>query len=51
MPRKSDSGVASPQKHRLSLTQLASYDDVLTDALVDQVERSLQHTGHTTDIK
>ncbi|ERF74968.1 hypothetical protein EPUS_05176 [Endocarpon pusillum Z07020] len=36
MPRKSDSTIAGPQKHRLSLAQLASYDDVLTDALVDQ---------------
>lgn len=26
-----------PKKERLTLTQLASYDDILTDALVDHV--------------
>jgi hypothetical protein len=45
MPRKSDLKTQSPQKHRLSLAQLASYDDVLTDALVDQVGSRLEHTG------
>ncbi len=43
MPRKSDSKTESPQKHRLTLAQLASYDDVLTDALVDQVNSHLEH--------
>jgi hypothetical protein len=37
MPRNHNSEVENPQKHRLTLAQLASYDDVLTDALVDQV--------------
>ena len=43
MPRKSDFKNESPQKHRLSLAQLASYDDVLTDALVDQVRGQFKH--------
>ncbi|KAL8941838.1 MAG: hypothetical protein Q9211_001646 [Gyalolechia sp. 1 TL-2023] len=29
--------IVSPKKERLTLTQLASYDDILTDALVDHV--------------
>ena len=37
MPRRSQSQSDSPQKHRLTLAQLASYDDVLSDALVDKV--------------
>jgi hypothetical protein len=45
MPRKSESKTESPQKHRLTLAELASYDDVLTDALVDQVEWRLEHDG------
>jgi hypothetical protein len=45
MPRKSESKTGSPQKHRLTLAELASYDDVLTDALVDQVEWRLGHDG------
>jgi hypothetical protein len=45
MPRKSDSRIESPQKHRLTLAQLASYDDVLTDALVDQVKKQIEHSG------
>jgi hypothetical protein len=45
MPRKSDLKTQSPQKHRLSLAQLASYDDVLTDALVDQVGSQVKHTN------
>ena len=28
---------ASPKKQRLTLAQLAAYDDILTDALVDHV--------------
>lgn len=34
-----NSGSSAPvdQKERLTVTQLASYDDVLTDALVDRV--------------
>ena len=28
---------ATPKKDRLTLTQLAGYDDILTDALVDHV--------------
>jgi hypothetical protein len=45
MPRKSDSKTQSLQKHRLSLAQLASYDDVLTDALVDQVRSQPEQVG------
>ena len=41
MPRKKDVIVPS-KKERLTLSQLASYDDILTDALVDHVcERTL----------
>jgi len=28
---------STPKKDRLTLTQLAAYDDILTDALVDHV--------------
>ena len=45
MPRKSDLKTQGLQKHRLSLAQLASYDDVLTDALVDQVGSQPGHAG------
>jgi histone-lysine N-methyltransferase SUV420H len=31
------SQASPPKKQRLTLTQLASYDDILTDALVDHV--------------
>ncbi|KAL8943511.1 MAG: hypothetical protein Q9216_001046 [Gyalolechia sp. 2 TL-2023] len=38
MPKaKGKEGLVSPKKERLTLTQLASYDDILTDALVDHV--------------
>ena len=30
---------AAAKKRQLTLAQLASYDDILTDALVDQVSR------------
>ena len=30
-----------PKKERLTVTQLAGYDDILTDALVDHVRESL----------
>jgi hypothetical protein len=43
MPRNPNCGAESPRKHRLSLTQLASYDDVLTDALIDQVDVRKDH--------
>lgn len=33
------SATSSPQKERLTLAQLTSYDDILTDALVDHVSR------------
>lgn len=35
----------SPKKQRLTLAQLASYDDVLTDALVDHVGPPGTSTG------
>ena len=34
MPRK-EAIEATPKKDRLTLSQLAGYDDILTDALVD----------------
>jgi len=36
-PNKMPSKTPSPQKQRLTLAQLTSYDDILTDALVDHV--------------
>lgn len=36
MPRAKEA-LVSPKKERLTLTQLASYDDILTDTLVDHV--------------
>ena len=45
MPRKSDSQIEGSQKHRLTLAQLASYDDVLTDALVDQVRSQAEQSS------
>ena len=36
MPRK-EALEATPKKDRLTLSQLAGYDDILTDALVDHV--------------
>ncbi|KAL8830293.1 MAG: hypothetical protein Q9170_005799 [Blastenia crenularia] len=36
MPKKKED-VVPPKKERLTLSQLASYDDILTDALVDHV--------------
>jgi [histone H4]-N-methyl-L-lysine20 N-methyltransferase len=33
------SNTSSPQKERLTLAQLTSYDDILTDALVDHVSK------------
>jgi histone-lysine N-methyltransferase SUV420H len=33
--------VSSQKKLRLTLAQLASYDDILTDALIDHVSRAL----------
>ncbi|KAL8986827.1 MAG: hypothetical protein Q9177_003917 [Variospora cf. flavescens] len=36
MPRTKEAS-AAPKKERLTLSQLASYDDILTDALVDHV--------------
>ncbi len=36
MPRAKEV-TAPPKKERLTLSQLASYDDILTDALVDHV--------------
>jgi hypothetical protein len=34
-------GNTSPKKERLTLAQLTSYDDILTDALVDHVSSPL----------
>ena len=36
-PRKDATPDTPPKKERLTLTQLAGYDDILTDALVDHV--------------
>lgn len=33
----SKAAVATAKKHRLTFNQLAAYDDILTDALVDHV--------------
>ena len=35
--KKADAGKVETKKPRLTLAQLASYDDICTDALVDQV--------------
>lgn len=38
MPRpKKDTKPVAPARQRLTLAQLAAYDDILTDALVDHV--------------
>lgn len=42
MPRISS---APNGKAKLTLAQLASYDDILTDALVDRVSHSLRKCG------
>lgn len=34
-------GAAAAKRQRLTLAQLAAYDDMLTDALVDHVSRSV----------
>ena len=43
MPRK-EALEAIPKKDRLTLSQLAGYDDILTDALVDHVCGMNVHT-------
>jgi len=42
------SGDAPPRKGALRLAQLANYDDLLTDALVDRVSRALRK--HDTNL-
>ena len=39
----------SPKKQRLTLAQLAAYDDILTDALVDHVSPLLRPGLHVTN--
>lgn len=40
MPRKVKE-ITPPKRERLTLSQLASYDDIITDALVDHVSIAL----------
>jgi [histone H4]-N-methyl-L-lysine20 N-methyltransferase len=48
MPRKVKKGYEDEKKATLTLAQLAAYDDVATDALIDQV-RSCTHFADLTN--
>lgn len=47
--KQKEEEIAPSRRERLTLTQLAGYDDILTDALVDHVstiERTVSASGH-----